>query len=1278
MESEETLSITRSVLGSTLSRGAGTPPALATLVGDPDQYAKLECGMRMGEYLIDRPLGAGGMGQVFAAKGPDGRLVALKFLERAGARMLYRFKQEFRALAHVTHDNLVALGELVVLPNEATFFTMEIVDGVPFDEYVRGRTPAGKLPNLARLERALRQLVDGVRHLHRNGCIHRDLKPSNVLVTPEGRVVILDFGLVQDHAEAEVLGAGEDALMGTPAYMSPEQAGLEKAGPAADYYAVGVMLYECLTGKRPFRGSITHVLYSKREHEAPDVSDIVGDAPPHLVDLCKRLLSRDPKQRPGGREILRLLGGEAQAGELAGDVEDGSMTAGRAVFVGRERELAALEQAFDEVRSSGTAVTIHVRGPSGFGKSALVRHFLSELREREGALVLRGRCLERESVPYKGVDAMIDALSVHLRGLSDDERADLQPTYTSPLVRLFPVLAEIWAYDGANRSGLDPHELRTRAFESLRELMGRLSERRTVALFVDDFQWGDIDSARLLTELVRPPDAPPLLLVVAFRDLVDQYEALRVLLTPEALAGREIREVSIGPLSEHDARELALALLGGDPSSSTSRGELDAKAIAYARGAGGSPFFVGELVRGHGLGVEGGGTSPAELDKIVARRILKLAPEQRSLLAIVAVASGPIRRSIAFQAAGVVDPEAALDKLLEGEMLLARGGDEGTIETAHDRIREVTVGELEADELVDMHRRLAQALERGGGDPERLAEHFERAGEPLKAARYYERAAAQASSSLAFQRAVELLRKTLTLLRANPPKPSESTETEADRAARLDALELSLADQLINVGRGREAAQLLLGLAERASEPAKARELRRRGADQLIKTGYVDEGLAEIDRLLRSVGLKLPGSPAAAVGTLLWEQTRLLLRGRKFVRRDASQIDPAVLDRIDTCFAVVNGLSTQEILLSAIFHFRNLRYSLDCGEPYRVARALAYQCVVDVAGRKWDHVDEQFTTARTLAAQFGDARLSGFIDLCEASVHWFERRFPVSAEMHRKVVDTLEGVAGANWDRRTAQDHHFWTMVCQGKLDDCFRLARGYLERARERSDMQEVIEISAMLSVAQIYAGSLDEARKTLAEGKALWNPGRYLFGDVWTVYPEIRLLICEDKAEQAVAFAKQTLAQMAKTFLNQHLLARHNVEELLFRASVHAALAGKGGGHARRAKRGAAYLRSKGNPVLLAQAALIEAGLASLKDDRERARQCWEEAATLLRANKMEGYLAAVNVRLAEITEGERGEQMRAQAQAWFEREQIANPEQFVQLVAPAKLGKGLVRRG
>jgi serine/threonine protein kinase len=177
-------------------------------------------------------------------------IVALKTLRHGSPAGVYRLKHEFRSLAGVAHPNVVCLYELVV-EEARCFFTMELVPGVNFVEYVRG-TDRTHL-SIERLRSALRQLVDGVSALHRMGKLHRDIKPSNVLVTPEGRVVILDFGLITE-LFPDNLGAPEHVIGGTPAYVAPEDGSDFPPSEAGDWYSVGATLYEALTGEIPFRG----------------------------------------------------------------------------------------------------------------------------------------------------------------------------------------------------------------------------------------------------------------------------------------------------------------------------------------------------------------------------------------------------------------------------------------------------------------------------------------------------------------------------------------------------------------------------------------------------------------------------------------------------------------------------------------------------------------------------------------------------------------------------------------------------------------------------------------------------------------------------------------------------------------------------------------------------------------------------------------------------------------------------------------------------------------
>src|SRR5262249_11247924 len=173
-----------------------------------------------------------------------------------------------------------------------------------FDEWVR---PGGVLDE-ARLRTAFPQLLRAVMAIHGAGKLHRDLKPSNVLVTPGGRVVVLDFGLAADLDDAGVgQTLADDVFSGTPAYMAPEQAA-GQATAASDFYALGVMLFEALTGKLPFGGRPHEMASNKRRRDAPSAASLCPGVPPDLDAICRALLRREPTARLEGAALGERLG----------------------------------------------------------------------------------------------------------------------------------------------------------------------------------------------------------------------------------------------------------------------------------------------------------------------------------------------------------------------------------------------------------------------------------------------------------------------------------------------------------------------------------------------------------------------------------------------------------------------------------------------------------------------------------------------------------------------------------------------------------------------------------------------------------------------------------------------------------------------------------------------------------------------------------------------------------------------------------------------------------
>ncbi|MCA9679352.1 MAG: serine/threonine protein kinase, partial [Myxococcales bacterium] len=287
-------------------------------------------GLAGGRLRVVRLLGEGGMGRVYEAFDRDLRLpVAIKMMRNPTPEGLLRLKTEFRALKDLSHPNLVKLGELF-LDREHCFFSMELVDGVDFLDHVfvrasprrrrGGTTVSGSRPVVppleddvwdadtmrlevlydeARLRAAIRQVAEGLDALHRAGKVHRDLKPGNVLITADGRAVVLDLGLTVDVAEAAHVGTIE----GTVEYMAPEQAAGAAADPAADMYALGAVLYEALTGRPPYVGEPLQILRDKQRLDVIAPGAMFVGVPHDLEELCLALLRRDPAARPSARAV---------------------------------------------------------------------------------------------------------------------------------------------------------------------------------------------------------------------------------------------------------------------------------------------------------------------------------------------------------------------------------------------------------------------------------------------------------------------------------------------------------------------------------------------------------------------------------------------------------------------------------------------------------------------------------------------------------------------------------------------------------------------------------------------------------------------------------------------------------------------------------------------------------------------------------------------------------------------------------------------------------------
>lgn len=1258
-------------------------------------------------YVLEAELGSGAMGTVYRARDRERDVrLALKLLRYLEPDAIYRFKQEFRALADVSHPNLVSLYELIAADRDTWILTMELIDGADFLDHVRGpdadeipafgepssqapgqapASPAGSqvttavadldgiqaallaargatpMPvpmaraaplwhddQIARLRAALRQLAEAVAALHHAGVLHRDLKPSNVLVTGEGRVVVLDFGIVLPLQGAENARESRLHLAGTPPYMAPEQGTGVPLTAASDWYSVGIMLYEALTGRIPYSGELDDMLHQKRCFDPPPPM-LYGDAVPADLDaLCMDLLARAPDRRPSGDEVLARLGGARTSAPTLATARSSAE-----LLVGRARQLAVLENTFAH-SARGQLGAVLIRGRSGVGKTTLVQRFVADVENAGAAMVLSGRCHEREQVPFKALDSLMDALTRQLLDKPASAVASLLPPRIEVLARMFPVLRQIEVVaraDAARARGGEassPRERRRLAVEVLRALFTRLTIRRPLVLTVDDVQWGDTDSAGLLADaLVPAADLPVLLIFVCRTDTGDMGEFLDALSTVRLTRrttgrGRQPGSMVVGwpgrwidlpldQLATADARSLAAMLLG--------RAGLGAgHADVIARESGGNPLFVHELVRylREHESARRDGTLAVTLEQVLRQRLAELPAPARALLDVVAVASRPLDEDMAFRAAGLAwEDQSALAYLRSAYLVRTyRVNGRDRIEAFHDRIRELVLAELDGqaapagDQLAPLaacHRKLAECLEAAGeADAEVLAWHHECAGARDRAAMYTRRAAERAARALAMDRAAALFERVLRL--------GAWSGTERRQ------LHIHHGEALLHAGRGAEAAAAYLRAAEGA-DTDEALKLRGRAAEHLLRSGHIDDGLDILRQVLAALGLRLPKSRAGMLGQLLHWRLRTRLRGFEYQARAPGDIPPAVRTRLELCWSATASLAMVDLQAAMVFQQRHAMDALAAGDSGHVARAMTAEAgFLAVAGpQQRQRALDLVEGARDLAQGCGDHVALAWSHGVTALVHFMSGDWRACCEAADQALPLLTDRDAMRWERSSAELYRIWGLVRLGALGRVAERTLALRLDAEERGDLYAMTLFSiGWPNITWLLAGDVEGARAIAAECMERWSRRGYQLEHYWHLIAAVHADLYAGDSAGALARIDRERAQVQRTLVLRTQIARVDFLDLEGRSALHAAMTSHGDArqeHLARAERCRRRLAREVPATARASAALLAAGMAAVRADSpgdERvleqmraAAQACDVASEPLRAALIRGYL-------------------------------------------------------
>jgi hypothetical protein len=1202
-----------------------------------------DLGVLPSRFEMVSSLGAGGMGEVYVVRDRESDAqTALKLLARPGGAAAALFRNEFRCLSDLRHPNLVRLGELFDL-GDRLCFTMELVDGIHFDDWAspehggdtasdaitRRRDPAsaggdgephGDLTAAPRydeshLRDALAQLADGLAAIHGAGLVHRDLKPTNVMVTRDGRVVLLDFGiaiLARDRHESGI-------AVGTAVYMAPEQARAESPEAAVDLYALGIMLYEVLVGRPPFLGEDLDILQQKQRNEPTRPRALYPETPVDLDVLCMDLLAREPARRPTALEVAARLRNALRAAAPAMPYS-ARARAQTEVFVGRNAELAALAAGL-AAAGSGPVLQL-VLGGTGIGKTTLLGRFALAARDR-ARLISVGRCHQREHVRLDLWDALMEAITRDLAALPRDQRARLLPRDVAALVCAFPVFERL--APRAPAMSVPAAELAQRALAALRELLVRLGDGQPVVMIVDDAQWASEDSLDLLPALLASP-GPRLCIVLAARPATDAAALLPGRLALLAAGGVDVRTVELGPLADDDALVLARHL---SPS----------RAHAIAAAAHGRPLFLELLAAGAAT------ADAASVARAIAARIAALPPAEREAVALVAAAAGPVRHDVLARVLGSA-PASALARVAELRLVRTTGWSRiDFVEPLHDAVRVAALAGLDEETRRSLRVQLAMAIDADvASDPLLRCVSWVQAGDGPRAAAAARALVGQARDGLAFARAARACESVLELPLSAPERAS---------------LGASLGEALAGAGKGARAADAFREAAAVAAGAAQL-ALAGRAAELDLQAGHVERGLAIATPVAAALGLPLTGSARGAATALFVERGRLALRG--LVPRKGL-VDEDAGARADTCHSLANGLAMVDARRASWFQTRALRHALDSGAPGRIARGLAIEASFVAFSRQDGGATRTGTLLRwagAFAARVGSADLDGVIasrrGLCD---HARGDHAAALAGFDAARALFRERCRGAIWEDHGTEVFALWSLAWLGRWDELAMRREVLTREAAASDDLVAVTCASIGLSLhAEIGRGRAAEAGAQATAAIARW--GR---SDVQM--PHLHALIGATSVDLALgrgADAHRRLVERWPALIRSSLLrgawAQAITCELRARAALAAGALAAAAGHARRLARW---------PWLAGPALLVRGQLAAAHGRPADAAALLAQAVPACEAAALALHAAAALDRHGLLVGGDLGRAARTEAARRARQRGVSCPEPAFALLAP-----------
>jgi hypothetical protein len=523
-------------------------------------------------------------------------------------------------------------------------------------------------------------------------------------------------------------------------------------------------------------------------------------------------------------------------------------------------------------------------------------------------------------------------------------------------------------------------------------------------------------------------------------------------------------------------------------------------------------------------------------------------------------------------------------------------------------------------------------------------------------------AATQASTALAFDRAARLYQLAIEL--------GVGDREESRRLC------VKLGDALANAGRGAEAAAAYLGAVSGAGA-AETLELQRRSAEQLLRSGHVDEGLTVLKRLLEKIGMRLARSPWSAVAFLAFRMLQLRLRGLRFREREESQISREELVRLDTCWSVSHTLSMADTVRAREFQIRHLLLALRAGEPYRVARALAneapYSALGGLANRK--RTANLNGRAMALANRVHDPRALGIAYLGAGISAYMEGRWKVSWELAEKCERIFrERCTGTAWELDTTHIYSLRALFFLGELNELSHRVPALLKEAGERGDL--FAEMSFRIRQSYLLSLMADEparAREELDHAAAQWSHEGFQLQHYFHLVGEAEISLYVGAATDALTrLLKRWRALERSLLLRTVQLFRIESRHLRARSAVTAAAGAQTVGSTRQgllrsALHDARRIQRERTPWGSPLADLIRAGAASIQGLPQEAGRLLLSAESALEKNDMKLYSSAARRARGLLIGAKEGRQLVESADEWMDGQAVRNADRMMFMLVP-----------